>query len=182
MLLFWYACGWLIVAFLCSAVAAAVVPQPSPCRTRRVRWWTSMSPVSGKSCPNFLVCFSQKKNFLICFCIDWCLCCCGCWAVFSFCSCSSATNRVITAKDHASVQINIGHWIRMVCTIAASARLPSGFDRAQVIILVNCSLISLPNSTKRCCFHMQNLIVSVHRLLVLHCGCLPTRFPYSGFA
>jgi hypothetical protein len=29
--------------------------------------------------------------------------------ILSFCSCGSATNRIITAKDHASVQINIGH-------------------------------------------------------------------------
>jgi hypothetical protein len=29
--------------------------------------------------------------------------------ILSFCSCSSATNMIITAKDHASVQINIGH-------------------------------------------------------------------------
>jgi small subunit ribosomal protein S21e len=26
-----------------------------------------------------------------------------------FCSCSAWTNKLITAKDHASVQVNIGH-------------------------------------------------------------------------
>ena len=123
MLLFWYACGWLIVAFLCSAVAAAVVPQPSPCRTRRVRWWTSTSPGSGTfafSCSNsvttlsLLVMWNTKRLT---------------------CSCSSATNRIITAKDHASVQINIGHldangmYDGHFTTFALS-----GFVRAQVIV------------------------------------------------
>lgn len=27
----------------------------------------------------------------------------------AFCSCSAWTNKLITAKDHASVQVNIGH-------------------------------------------------------------------------
>ena len=53
----------------------------------------------------------------------------------SFCSCSSATNRIITAKDHASVQINIGHldanglYDGRFTTFALS-----GFVRAQVIV------------------------------------------------
>uniref|UniRef100_A0A8R7PB07 Uncharacterized protein n=1 Tax=Triticum urartu TaxID=4572 RepID=A0A8R7PB07_TRIUA len=48
-------------------------------------------------------------------------------------SCSSATNRIITAKDHASVQINIGHvdanglYNGSFTTFALS-----GFVRAQV--------------------------------------------------
>ncbi|KAG8063904.1 hypothetical protein GUJ93_ZPchr0004g39376 [Zizania palustris] len=37
----------------------------------------------------------------------------------------SATNRIITAKDHASVQINIGHVMRMGYTMAASPHLLS---------------------------------------------------------
>ena len=62
---------------------------------------------------------------------------------------SSATNRIITAKDHASVQINIGHvdenglYDGRFTTFALS-----GFIRAQVIIIVNfclftCAWISL---------------------------------------
>jgi hypothetical protein len=47
--------------------------------------------------------------------------------------CSSASNRLITAKDHASVQLNIGHvdenglYIGQFTTFALS-----GFVRAQV--------------------------------------------------
>jgi hypothetical protein len=55
--------------------------------------------------------------------------------ILGFCSCSSATNRIITAKDHASVQINIGHldanglYDGHFTTFALS-----GFVRAQVIV------------------------------------------------
>jgi small subunit ribosomal protein S21e len=54
---------------------------------------------------------------------------------------SSATNRIITAKDHASVQINIGHvdenglYDGRFTTFALS-----GFIRAQVIIAILCLL------------------------------------------
>lgn len=50
------------------------------------------------------------------------------------CTCSSATNRLITSKDHASVQINIGHldkdgiYVRGDFTTFALC----GFVRAQV--------------------------------------------------
>jgi hypothetical protein len=53
----------------------------------------------------------------------------------SLCSFSSATNRIITAKDHASVQINIGHldanglYDGHFTTFALS-----GFVRAQVTV------------------------------------------------
>ncbi|KMT13948.1 hypothetical protein BVRB_4g077850 [Beta vulgaris subsp. vulgaris] len=44
----------------------------------------------------------------------------------------SATNRLITAKDHASVQINIGHLDdRGVYNGAATTFALSGFVRAQ---------------------------------------------------
>jgi small subunit ribosomal protein S21e len=33
----------------------------------------------------------------------------ACWYDSILTPCSSATNRLITAKDHASVQINVGH-------------------------------------------------------------------------
>jgi len=67
---------------------------------------------------------------------------------------SSATNRIITAKDHAFVQINIGHlYENDLYDGRFTTFAPSGFVRAQVIILVaDCNLISLPNSTKRCSF------------------------------
>jgi small subunit ribosomal protein S21e len=58
-------------------------------------------------------------------------------------SCSSTTNRIITAKDHASVQINIGHvdenglYDGRFTTFALS-----GFIRAQVIIIVNFCLFT----------------------------------------
>ena len=51
--------------------------------------------------------------------------------------CSSATNRLITSKDHASVQINIGHldasghYTGQFTTFALC-----GFVRAQVIFLL----------------------------------------------
>ncbi|RWW79170.1 hypothetical protein BHE74_00012577, partial [Ensete ventricosum] len=49
------------------------------------------------------------------------------------CCCSSATNRLITAKDHASVQINIGHLDESgVYTGQFSTFALSGFIRAQV--------------------------------------------------
>lgn len=49
---------------------------------------------------------------------------------------SSATNRLITAKDHASVQINIGHLDdRGVYNGAATTFALSGFVRAQVLIV-----------------------------------------------
>jgi small subunit ribosomal protein S21e len=100
--------------------------QSSPCRTRRVRWWTSTSPGSGKFCFNSLV---WLCIVVVCTGVPADLC-------FSFCSYSSATNRIITAKDHASVQINIGHldengvYVGNFTTFALS-----GFVRAQVIIL-----------------------------------------------
>ena len=48
-------------------------------------------------------------------------------------SCSSATNRLITAKDHASVQINIGHLDESgVYTGQFTTFALSGFIRAQV--------------------------------------------------
>lgn len=44
----------------------------------------------------------------------------------------SATNRLITAKDHASVQINVGHLDdRGVYTGTATTFALSGFVRAQ---------------------------------------------------
>jgi len=50
--------------------------------------------------------------------------------------CSSATNRLIPAKDHASVQINIGHVDeRGVYTGQFSTYALSGFIRAQVLFL-----------------------------------------------
>lgn len=56
------------------------------------------------------------------------------------CQCSSATNRLITSKDHASVQINIGHVDENgVYTGQFSTYALCGYVRAQV--LFNPSLI-----------------------------------------
>ena len=52
------------------------------------------------------------------------------------CNCSSATNRLITSKDHASVQINIGHVDEDgVFTGQFSTFALCGFVRAQVFFL-----------------------------------------------
>jgi len=52
-----------------------------------------------------------------------------------FCCFSSATNRLITAKDHASVQINIGHLDESgVYNGHFSTFALCGFTRAQVSI------------------------------------------------
>ncbi|XP_022719423.1 40S ribosomal protein S21-1-like isoform X1 [Durio zibethinus] len=52
------------------------------------------------------------------------VCCCYCY--------SSATNRLITSKDHASVQINIGHLDELGrCTGTFSTFALCGFVRAQ---------------------------------------------------
>lgn len=56
---------------------------------------------------------------------------------------SSATNRLITAKDHASVQINIGHLDdRGVYTGTSTTFALSGFIRAQVGVQNNYVLSS----------------------------------------
>ncbi|GJN31449.1 hypothetical protein PR202_gb19849 [Eleusine coracana subsp. coracana] len=52
----------------------------------------------------------------------------------------SATNRIITAKDHASVQINIGHLDENgMYNGQFTAFALSGFVRAQVIISCPCN-------------------------------------------
>ncbi|KAG6528170.1 hypothetical protein ZIOFF_010320 [Zingiber officinale] len=57
---------------------------------------------------------------------------------------SSATNRLITAKDHASVQINIGHLDdNGVYTGQYTTFALSGFIRAQV-----CSIFELKVLTR----------------------------------
>lgn len=49
----------------------------------------------------------------------------------------SATNRLITAKDHASVQINLGHLDeRGIYTGNFSTFALSGYIRAQVLFLL----------------------------------------------
>jgi small subunit ribosomal protein S21e len=54
---------------------------------------------------------------------------------FFFFSFSSATNRLITAKDHASVQINIGHLDESgLYNGQFSTFALCGFTRAQVLI------------------------------------------------
>ena len=68
---------------------------------------------------------------------------CGVLITFFF-TCSSATNRLITSKDHASVQINIGHldesgtYTGQFTTFALC-----GFVRAQVIFYCYLQLNSL---------------------------------------
>lgn len=60
------------------------------------------------------------------------------------CCCSSATNRLITAKDHASVQINIGHLDESgVYTGQFTTFALSGFIRAQVCLLSLRFLVSV---------------------------------------
>lgn len=52
------------------------------------------------------------------------------------CHCSSATNRLITSKDHASVQINIGHLdANGLYTGQFTTFALCGFVRAQVLAL-----------------------------------------------
>ncbi|KAL0316691.1 UNVERIFIED_CONTAM: 40S ribosomal protein S21-2 [Sesamum radiatum] len=54
----------------------------------------------------------------------------------------SATNRLITSKDHASVQINIGHLDeRGIYTGAFSTFALCGFIRAQLIRLAGQGLL-----------------------------------------
>lgn len=51
---------------------------------------------------------------------------------------SSATNRLITSKDHASVQLNIGHLdADGVYTGQFSTFALSGFVRAQVCLFIH---------------------------------------------
>lgn len=58
--------------------------------------------------------------------------------------CNSATNRLITAKDHASVQINIGHLDENgIYNGHFSTSALSGFVRAQVYHFSNTLLIAL---------------------------------------
>ncbi|KAF5818026.1 putative ribosomal protein S21e [Helianthus annuus] len=53
----------------------------------------------------------------------------------SFLFCSSATNRLITSKDHASVQINVGHSDENgLYTGQFSTFALCGFVRAQVCL------------------------------------------------
>lgn len=50
---------------------------------------------------------------------------------------SSATNRLITAKDHASVQINLGHLDESgIYTGTFSTFALCGYIRAQVVFLL----------------------------------------------
>jgi len=64
------------------------------------------------------------------------------------------TESSLPGTVHASVQINIGHLDENGLFDGRFTTFGlSRFARAQVIILVaDCSLISLPNSTKRCSF------------------------------
>jgi len=85
----------------------------------------------------------------------------------------SATNRIITAKDHASVQINIGHldangmYDGHFTTFALS-----GFVRAQVIVKYPCiqvysycSVFSLSNSELQSNAWLQLSTVNAHTIL-----------------
>lgn len=52
-------------------------------------------------------------------------------------ACSSATNRLITSKDHASVQINVGHLDENgVYSGHFSTFALCGYVRAQVFVLI----------------------------------------------
>ena len=59
--------------------------------------------------------------------------------IFVKCDYSSATNRLITSKDHASVQINVGHLDdRGIYTGGFTTFALCGFVRAQVAFLSFC--------------------------------------------
>lgn len=89
--------------------------------------------------------------------------CINCWMVFlvynmpdclCFSRCSSATNRLITSKDHASVQINVGHldetgrYTGQFSTFALC-----GFIRAQVRrALFNSMSFALNYNSRTSCF------------------------------
>jgi energy-coupling factor transporter transmembrane protein EcfT len=65
------------------------------------------------------------------------------WALNKYwlCECSSATNRLITSKDHASVQINVGHLDENgVYNGHFSTFALCGFVRAQVFVLSHFSV------------------------------------------
>ncbi|XP_064994219.1 uncharacterized protein LOC103978967 isoform X1 [Musa acuminata AAA Group] len=60
----------------------------------------------------------------------------------------SATNRLITAKDHASVQINIGHLDESgVYTGQFTTFALSGFIRAQIFYVLDPNLQPIPDPT-----------------------------------
>ena len=68
----------------------------------------------------------------------------GCLIVCMFVceNCSSATNRLITSKDHASVQINVGHLDESgVYTGHFTTFALCGFVRAQVLDLTRYALL-----------------------------------------
>jgi small subunit ribosomal protein S21e len=81
----------------------------------------------------------------------------------------SATNRIITAKDHASVQINIGHldenglYDGRFTTFALS-----GFVRAQVIVKCPCSQVYSYCSVFSLSIPSYNVMPGCNFLLLMH--------------
>ncbi|KAK4392575.1 40S ribosomal protein S21-2 [Sesamum angolense] len=69
----------------------------------------------------------------------------------------SATNRLITSKDHASVQINIGHLDeRGVYTGAFSTFALCGFIRAQYNAILSCfSVIGFVDADRSACLSCE---------------------------
>lgn len=79
--------------------------------------------------------YIPRKWYLICFYdfLYYLLVHVGSLFVGCCCCCSSATNRLITSKDHASVQINVGHLDELGrYTGTFSTFALCGFVRAQV--------------------------------------------------
>lgn len=130
------------------------------CRTRRDRTWIFTSPGSGK---NFYVLYRitlfinsdlgfliNQPKLILGFLISLCN------------SCSSATNRLITSKDHASVQINIGHldengnYTGQFTTFALC-----GFVRAQVIFIPIFIQVSLEHTVRSWGYYSTQVKLSV---------------------
>lgn len=82
--------------------------------------------------------------------------------------CSSATNRLITSKDHASVQINIGHvdasghYTGQFTTFALC-----GFVRAQVIFL----LLYFSPRIRNLLWFFGCSVLKRSSFIVFHCFC-----------
>lgn len=112
----WLGCNWLNIWISVWSLENSL----SRCRTRKDKTWTSTSPGSGMRHGFLSLYLIARRRFLM----------------QNFFCCSSATNRLITSKDHASVQINIGHLgPDGVYTNQFTSFALCGFIRAQVPLL-----------------------------------------------
>lgn len=128
----------------------------SRCRTKRDKTWISTSPGNGMAGIFELFMDFLRQPLILHF------------PYFNFFSCSSATNRLITSKDHASVQVNVGHlgpdgvYTNQFTTFALC-----GFIRAQVhhfsfSIFTNCCCVYFFLITRNlCCVYFWNFLAFV---------------------